>query len=122
MAYGQEGDRSAYPADADLSTTGQYRAVVRTATGIALAGAAVRIYGILQDDPRAGEAGTVKKRGTSKAIAGAAFAAGVSLTTDAAGRFVTAAVGNPIVARSEEPAGALGHITTVDILPAGGVA
>lgn len=116
MAYGQEGDRVAYAADADYSTTGQYRAVKRSTTGIVLCGAnSVAFLGVLQDDPAAGEAGTVKTGGLSKAVAGAAFAAGIQLTTDSAGRFVTATTGQQVLAESREPAAALGDITTVDV-------
>lgn len=115
MAYGQENERVAYIADADYSTTGQYRAVKRTTTGFVLCGANSPLFlGVLQDDPKAGENGTIKTDGVTKAVAGAAFAAGLQLTTDSAGRFVAATTGQQVLAVSLEPAAALGDITTVN--------
>lgn len=116
MAYAQDGGKVAYPADTDLSVTGQYRAVKRTATGIALCGAAdAGFLGILQDDPLAGESGTVKTRDVSKAVAGAAVAVGALLTTDAVGRLVPAALGNPAVARALEAAAADSDLFAVEV-------
>ncbi len=118
MAYAQDGGKVSYPSDADYSAdgSGQYRAVRRTATGIVLCGAAdAGFLGILQDDPALGEWGTVKTRDVSKASIGAAVAAGARLTTDAAGRLVTAVAGNPIVARALEAGAASGHLISVEV-------
>lgn len=116
MAYSQDGGKVAYVADTDLSVTGQYRAVKRTATGIALCGAAdAGFLGILQDDPLAGESGTVKTRDVSKAVAGAAVAVGAFVTTDATGRLITAAVGNPRVGRALEAAAAASDLFPIEV-------
>lgn len=116
MAYAQDGGKVAFPADVDLSVTGQYRAVKRTATGIDLCVAAdAGFVGILQDDPLAGESGTVKTRDVSVAVAGAAVAVGARLTTDATGRLVTAAVGNPVVAQALEAAAAASDLFAVEV-------
>lgn len=125
MAYAQDGALVAYNADADYSVdgTGQYRAVKRTATGIVLCGAAdVGFLGILQDDPAAGEAGTVKTRDVSKAVIGAAVVAGARLTTDANARLITAVAGNTVVAWAMEPGGASGDVIAVEVGVAGVVA
>jgi len=116
MAYAQDGSRRAYPADADYSVTGQYRAMKRTATGIVQCGAADNDFlGMLQDDPKAGESGTVQVRDVSKAVAGGVVALTDELTTDATGRLVAAATGNPIVARPLEAAAAAGDLFSVEI-------
>lgn len=121
MPFAQDGAQRAFTADTDLRTS-QWCAVRRTATGIALAGAAsVDFLGILQDDPDIGEAGTVKVRDVSKAKAGAAIAAGARLTTDATGRLITAAATNPIVGRALEAAAAADDLFAAEINP-GGVA
>lgn len=116
MAYGQSGGKVAYAADADYSVTGQYRAVKRTATGIVLCGANSNDFlGVLQDDPKAGEAGTVKTRDVSKVVAGAAFVTGTELTSDATGRFVTATAGQHVLAVALEPAAAAGELTSAEV-------
>lgn len=123
MAYAQDGALRAYPADTDLSTTGQYCAVKRTATGIALCGAnSTTFLGVLIDDPKAGEPGTAKVRDVAKAKAGAAFAIDVKLTTDASGRFVTATSGQNVWAKALEAAGAADELVSVEVLANGGTA
>lgn len=117
-AYGQDGDRLAYPSDADLSAdgAGQYRVVQRTATGFSLCTANdPDAIGILQDDPATGEAGTIKTDGVSKGQAGAAFTNRALLTTDATGRLVTATTGQNVVARALEAATAADQLVAVDI-------
>lgn len=121
MAYAQHGPFIAEKAGADLSTS-QYRAVtLNAANRVVLVGAAARIIGILQNDPLNNEQATIQHRDVSKAVAGGAFNPGDNLTTDAAGRLVAAAVGNPIVAKALS-AGALGRIVSVLIQPGAGVA
>ena len=109
-------------ADADLSAN-QYRAVVATANnggnGVALAGANTKILGILQDKPNAnGKACAVCVEGPTRAVAGAAFARGDLLKTDANGRLVAAAgeaagVVVQVVAMALEAAAAAGDIKEV---------
>jgi len=120
MAYTQDGDRFAANSDADLTAegAGQYRAVVRTATGIALAGLNTAIFaGILQNNPALGKPGTVKFQGQSKAIAGGAVAINALLATDAAGRLVTATIGQRVVASANTVAAASGEVITVRLRP-----
>ena len=109
-------------ADADLSAN-QYRAVVPTANnggnGVALAGANVVILGILQDKPNAnGKACAVCVEGPTRAAAGAAFARGAELKTDATGRLIAAGAELPgvivnVVAIAFEAAAAAGDIKEV---------
>ena len=51
--------------------------------------------------------GAVPNGGAIKVLAGAAVAAGVDVTTDAAGKFITATTGDTIVGRSVTAAGAI---------------
>lgn len=120
-SYAQDGALRSHIADADFTASAQYRAVKRTSTGLALCGAAdVGFYGVLQDDVPIGRYATAKVRDTSKMVAGAAVAAGAKLTTDASGRFVTAATGNTIVGRAREAAAAAGDLFAGEIFQAGG--
>lgn len=122
MAYAQDGAFVAYDSDADLSAeaAGQYRAVKRTATGFVLCVATDAAFlGVLQDDPAAGEPGTIKTRDVSKAAAGAAIAAGAAVTTDANGRFITAAATNVVVGRALEAAAAANDLFSLQIERAG---
>jgi hypothetical protein len=110
-------------AAADYSTTGQYRCVALTtgtppvATLVATAGAYA--FGVLQSAPDAAGVGcTVRRLGTSKVEAGAAFAFGAQLTTDSVGRVVArtkntqALVGEALAAAS-----AAGEHPEVDLRP-----
>lgn len=79
--------------DADLSgATNRGRAVVLTAAnGCALAVANSRVFGILDNTPKAGSAARIITGGTAKVRAGAAFAVGDYLKADANGRLIAAA-------------------------------
>lgn len=85
-------------ASGDLSAQ-QYRAVVVDSNGqAAVAGAAVVIDGVLQNNPAAiGRAATVAISGVVKMKCGGAVTNGGPVTTDASGDIVNAATGNPIV-------------------------
>lgn len=104
-------------AGADLSTH-QYKAVIESTTAAKqclLAGAAAaRIVGILQNKPASGRPGAVMVNGLSKAVYGAAVAAGDPLATDASGRLIPAAA-NPVVAQALD-AGAANEIHSVQLL------
>lgn len=122
MAYSQDGPLRSFPSDADYSAdgTGQFRAVKRTATGIVLCGAAdIDFLGILQDDPKTGEGGTVKVYGSTKAVAGGAILITDELTTDAAGRIVAATTGQVIVGRPLEVASGTGVLFAMEIRAGG---
>lgn len=119
-AFSQDGSLRSERADVDFTADAQYRAIKRTATGITLCGAAdAGFIGVLQDDVPAGEYATYKIRDVSKAVAGAAIAAGARVTTDADARFVTAVAGNPVMGRAEAAAAALGDIFALEIEPSG---
>lgn len=78
--------------------------------------------GVQQDVPgAAGRGCRVRMLGTSKVVAGAAFAAGASLTTNAAGQFVTATAGQNRDAKALQAAAALGDIVEVLLTPGGAV-
>lgn len=113
MAFEIPGFTYSRPADADHRAN-QFRCMVLAADGdAALAGANVRIIGILQNDPNIGEAATVQRDGISKAEAGAAFAIAALLATDATGRLVTAAGGQQVVAIALTAGGGAGQIASV---------
>jgi hypothetical protein len=103
-----------YVAGADLSTK-QFYGAVDTGTNTAglQTSAGGRIIGIIQNKPKLGEAISVRWEGVSKAAAGATFGAAIELAVDATGRFIAAATGNAVVARSLEAAGAIGAIVSV---------
>jgi hypothetical protein len=85
------------PAGADL-TGKQFHAVVVNSSGnAASAGANALAAGILQNKPNTGQPATVCYDGVSKAAIGATVAAGAKLTTDAAGKLVTATTGQAVV-------------------------
>jgi len=119
MAYTQDGDRFGAPAAADFSAegAGQYRAVKRDAAGSVVLCAAndTGFEGILQDTPAVGRTATVKTMATSKAVIGAAVVNGALLTSDAAGRFVTATVGQRVLARAHAAGSGTGVIIPVRI-------
>lgn len=122
QSYGRQDET--YIANADLSGN-QFRAVVVTAEyTVGVAGANVRWLGVQQDLPIKGQAGmpcAVRRSGTTKVIAGAAFAAGVPLTSDAAGRAVQATAGQYINGYALEPASALGDVIEMTLELAGTV-
>lgn len=118
MATEQQIDVYNLPANADLSAS-QYCGVVINSSGkIAVAGAGARIDGVLQNKPTANDAAVVAYNGVSKGVAGAAFAAGADLMTNASGQFVTATTGNAIVARATEAATAANNIVGILVQPA----
>lgn len=123
MSQSRGGDDLSYFAAGDLSTK-QFRGMVFSAEQtVNVAGANVPTCGILQDLPdAAGVAARVRHSGTSKGVAGAAFAANALLTTDAQGRWVTATSGQNVGAKAIEAATAVGDIVEMMVLPTGIVA
>jgi hypothetical protein len=100
---------------------GQFLAVKVTASrqvNLANAGGEA-IDGILQNDPVAGFVADVGFNGISKAVAGAAFAAGALLMTDTSARLITATAGLYVVAEAIEPATAVNQVVTVRVAPNG---
>jgi hypothetical protein len=98
MGYEQDGPYLAFPTNGDLSTKQKLAVVLNSSGTLDVAGAAVVILGVLEDDPKPGRNGTVKHRDVAKVICGAAVAAGAKLMTNASGQFITATTGLPIVA------------------------
>lgn len=75
-------------ADADLSAK-QYFLVKATATGVALNDTLNGpVLGVLTNDPVAGKGAAVQVQGTARVVAGAAFAAGDPIKSDAAGKAI----------------------------------
>lgn len=99
------------PAGADL-TGKQFHAVVVNSSGAAAsAGANALVAGMLQNKPNTGQPATIAYDGVSKAAIGATVAAGAKLTTDAAGKLVTATASQAVVGV------ALAGGATNDIIP-----
>lgn len=84
-----------------------------------------KVIGVLQNKPTAGQEAQVMLLGISKAVAGAAVAAGDLLMTDNTGRVVTATAAgafpaaNFIIGRALSAAGAAGVLVSVLLLPGG---
>lgn len=74
------------PAAADLSAK-QFRGINYNG---AVSGLGDHCVGVLQNKPVSGDAAQVAISGVTKAVAGAAVAAGAKLMTDANGKFITA--------------------------------
>ena len=111
----QFGPLRSYPTTSDLSA-GRGKAVTWDGTTLAIAGANARhILGVLVDDPKSGQAGTVQVYDACIIRAGASFAAGVPLVTDATGRFVPAITGQFVQALAIDAAGAADVYVTVEL-------
>lgn len=106
-----------HSADADLSAK-QYFAVKITSGGINLCGAG-DAGGILQNKPTLAQQSDVSFDGVSKGIAGAAFARGVELASNASGKLITALTTNKVIAIALQAAGADGDIVAVKIVQNG---
>jgi len=95
------------PASGDLSAE-QFRGVVVDSSGeAAVAGADVKVAGILQNNPdTAGRACTVQYKGIAQCRADAAIAAGVRVFTDASGDVSATGTNNPVGTTLEAASGA----------------
>jgi len=106
------------------NTTGQFLCVKVNATrSVAVTSASTDVvHGILQNDPKAGQAAQVVYNGVSKAMAGASFSAGVRLMSDTLGRVITAGATttNSVLGVAIESATATGQIVTILVSPAAG--
>lgn len=76
-------------ANSDLSSAGQFCFVKAISGGIALADAGGAAIGVLQNNPKADEAGDVMCVGVSKVYAGGSITMGDALMSDASGKAVT---------------------------------
>lgn len=103
----------------DLSAH-MFKAVKLDANGAFVkAGAGEACTGILIDDPKQNETGTVQVKDIQRAAAGAAFAPGALLASDANSALVTAAAGQYILAKALQGAAGAGAIVEVQIIHAG---
>ena len=119
MAFDNAIQSITLPAAADLSAQ-QYRCITVNASGqAAVANATALVVGILNNDPgAAGQPATVGYAGVSKAIAGAAIAAGARVTADANGAVIAAATaGDAVIGVALAAAGAAGDIIPILINP-----
>jgi len=101
------------------NSSGQFLAVKITGSrtvGLANAGGEA-IYGILQNNPSLGYVADVGLMGVSKAVAGAAVAAGAELMTDTSARLITATSTNHRIGVALEAATAAGQLITVALIP-----
>ena len=117
MAYEEALQTITVEAAADLSSH-QFKFLVEDANGrVALAGAAARAFGVLRNKPAGvGHAATVCRGGTAKVKAGGAIAKGDDVTTDAQGRAVTAAGGNPVLGVAMTATTAADQVVAVNLL------
>lgn len=112
-----------YDASADLSAKQFYGVKLHTVAGQVALGAAVTDIGlgILQDKPKSGEAGLVRKLGISKAVVDANsvnIAIGDRLGLSANGRLVKAHTADrPNLAIAQEAATADAVVISVEIIP-----
>ena len=107
--------KESFIAGVDL-TAKQFYAVKYDAAGKMIVGTLANAIGVLQDHSKAESDATVILLGMSKAVAGAAIAVGAEVTSDADGKFVTAAAGQVVLARANLAAAAEDDIFEVLLL------
>lgn len=122
-------------ASADLSSTGtslqgpngtaQFLAVKISGVGTVTVAAANSdvVHGILQNDPKSGQAANVAFGGISKAVAGAAITAGAVLMSDTSGRVITQTSPgtNPCLGQALDTSTAAGQVIRILIVPGIGI-
>lgn len=104
----------ALPSDADL-TGKEYFAAKRTATGLALCGAADKCDGVISEGKAAGLHSSIKTGNQLKAIAGSALTVGMKVTPDADGKFVEAAAGEDYFGTVAVAAAAEDDLFTIEV-------
>lgn len=107
-----------YMAAADLSTKRYHGMRISAEMTVNTSGAAAEdTIGVLINEPSAaGMAASVRILGTAEVMAGAAFAAGARLTTNAAGRWITATTGQAYHAIASHAATADGDVVEALLL------
>lgn len=101
-------------AGADLSEKLFYCAHMDTDGDLVLAGNTEQVYGIISEAALSGKPCTVQISGVAKAIAGAAFDAGVPLMSNADGKVITATgAGAYIVGYARNASGGANEIVEV---------
>lgn len=101
---------------------GSFLAAQLGTTGIAIAGAGANAIGLLPAETgavAAGDSVTVQIKDIGRWKAGAAFAVGAELSSDANGKAITAVTGKFITAIALEPATAVDQVVKVQICKAG---
>lgn len=118
MAYELRGQTiPGLAAHADYSAA-QHRFVFVNASGNAeLSAAGGPVDGVMENDPKIGEAATVYNTGVAKVQASAAIAVGAQVSSAANGQAKVAASGDQIVGVCRTAAGAAGDICTVVLSP-----
>jgi len=102
-------------AAADLSSSKYFCAKI-TASGIALCDTqGEQCDGVIQNDPLAGEAVTLRSEGVSQVVASGALAKGVAVTVGTAGKIEAAAAGDFILGKTLSASSADGDIVTLKI-------
>lgn len=104
-------------AAADLSTHQFKVVVISAAMTVNLAAVAGKVYGLLQNKPIAGEAAEVTRLGVAKGMAGAAIAAGATVSSDANGKLRTAVTGDYPLGQALEAASADLQIISIELAP-----
>lgn len=100
--------------------THQYKAMELSTTTVARTNATTdSAIGILQNNPGSGEAAVVCLLGISKAIAGAAIAAGAKVSVTNDGKLQTAATGQHVLGICVEAAAADGDVFALFVCPGG---
>lgn len=102
-------------AGADLSAA-QFHIVELDGT---LAGAGALGFPLQNKPDTIGQAAVLRKGGTSKVVAGAAFVKGAKLAANGTGRAITAGGGDNVVGIAGEAAGADGNIVTMEVVQQG---
>lgn len=116
MAYEIDGFAFTLEAAADLSAKQHHLLAVDSSSQVDSAGvgASVVAIGVLQNKPNAqGIAASIHQTGISKVVAGAAVAAGALVTTNAAGRAITATTGDFVSGTALEAAANDGEVIAV---------
>jgi hypothetical protein len=119
MAYDNPVLVKSFDAGADLSAS-QFKVLKFDGSGnVVLCGLGENACGVLQNKPASGGAADAMLLGVSRALSGAAFAAGAKLACDASGRLIGAASGQHVVAIAQSAASGANEIVPV-LLALGG--
>ena len=124
MAQSIPGHVETFVTGADLSTYKNRWMKVSADNTVSLATAVTdSIIGVLDDTPyaAAGAQAAVRMSGTAEIVAGAAISAGAKVTTDSAGRAVTATSGQAYFGIAIQAATALADLIEVNIMVQGTV-
>lgn len=121
MATTQSRNNRTFIAGGDLSA-GQFHFVTLAADGqIDLSGDGAAAAGVLLNAPvAAGDAATVTVQGLTTVTAGATIAVGAAVASNAAGKAITAAVGDVVMGYARE-AGVVNQVIQIELIQGGNV-